>query len=190
MILYFRSQAQDALCQAGCGPPPHHPHPGLLHGPLHHPLRSQRSCQVCQTEFLVSKVFTLFSRSHSILVGRPQFGSRPNLYKTTSTTEGRSTLKHLGGRNRERTTLSSKIYVARTDDNLQRRKLDIVLMFPCAHISDRVQKMRKMVRPRLKLGESGARQARHVPAEREEEGQAADSTTESDEPGKHGLSIL
>ena len=47
-----------------------------------------------------------------------------------------------------------------------------------------------MVRPRLKLGESGARQARHVPAEREEEGQAADSTTESDEPGKHGLSIL
>jgi len=91
-------------------------------------------------------------RSHSILVGRPQFGSRPNLYKTTSHAEGR-TIKHLGGRNRERTTLSN-----------------------------RVQKMRKLVRPRLKV-ESGARQARHVPKEREEEGQAADSTTESDEPG-------
>jgi len=93
-------------------------------------------------------------RSHSILVGRPQFGSRPNLYKTTSATEGR-TLKHghLGGRNRERTTLSN-----------------------------RVQKMRKLVRPRMKI-DSGARQPRHVPKEREEEGQAADSTTESDEPG-------
>jgi len=93
-------------------------------------------------------------RSHSVLVGRPQFGSRPNLYKTTSTAEGR-TLKHghMGGRNRDRTSLSN-----------------------------RVQKMRKIVRPRLKM-ESGARQARHIPKEREEEGQAADSTTESDEPG-------
>lgn len=93
-------------------------------------------------------------RSHSILVGRPQFGSRPNLYKTTSAAEGR-TIKHghLGGRNRERATLSS-----------------------------RVQKMRKIVRPRFKV-DSAARQARHVPKEREEEGQAADSTTESDEPG-------
>lgn len=48
--------------------------------------------------------------------------------------------------------------------------------------------MRKIVRPRLKV-ESGARQARHVPKEREEEGQAADSTTESDEPGS-SLKIL
>jgi len=93
-------------------------------------------------------------RSHSILVGRPQFGSRPNLYKTTSAAEGR-TLKngHSGGRNRERATLSN-----------------------------RVQKMRKIVRPRMKV-DSGARQARHGPKERVEEGQAADSTTESDEPG-------
>jgi len=93
-------------------------------------------------------------RSHSILVGRPQFGSRPNLYKTTSAADGR-TIKtgHFGGRNRDRVTLSS-----------------------------RVQKMRKIVRPRFKV-DSGARQARHVPKEREEEGQAADSTTESDEPG-------
>ena len=42
--------------------------------------------------------------------------------------------------------------------------------------------MRKIVRPRFKV-DSEARQARHVPKEREEEGEAADSTTESDEPG-------
>lgn len=48
--------------------------------------------------------------------------------------------------------------------------------------------MRKIVRPRLKI-DSAARQARHVPKEREEEGQAADSTTESDEPGQY-INIL
>ena len=44
--------------------------------------------------------------------------------------------------------------------------------------------MRKIVRPRMKV-DSGARQARHGPKERVEEGQAADSTTESDEPGRY-----
>ena len=63
----------------------------------------------------------------------------------------------------------------------QKRQIFLIKTFT-SHFSDRVQKMRKLVRPRLKV-ESGARQARLVPKEREEEGQAADSTTESDEPG-------
>ena len=49
--------------------------------------------------------------------------------------------------------------------------------------------MRKIVRPRMKV-DSGARQARHGPKERVEEGQAADSTTESDEPGKAPMYLL
>ena len=104
------------MCQTRRGSSSHDPDSGLLHGPFYNPIRSQRSCQVGstfpQTKFLVSRLFPMFTqfcRSHSILVGRPQFGSRPNLYKTTSAAEGR-TIKHghLGGRNRERATLSSK----------------------------------------------------------------------------------
>ena len=45
------------------------------------------------------------------------------------------------------------------------------------------------MRPRMKV-DSGARQARHGPKERVEEGQAADSTTESDEPGKAPMYLL
>ena len=128
-------------------------------------------------------MFTQFCRSHSILVGRPQFGSRPNLYKTTSAAKH----GHLGGRTRERSTLSSKYSVVMDQVDLEHWNMHQQTFFwlRCSqsHFSDRVQKMRKIVRPRLKI-DSGARQARHVPKEREEEGQAADSTTESDEPGQ------
>jgi len=99
-------------------------------------------------------------RSHSVLVGRPQFGSRPNLCKTASA----SAKSGLTSRSRERG----------------------------GSLAARVQKMRKMARPRTRVCEVVERARRERDArgrgEAGEEGRGdpgarEDSTTESDEPG-------
>merc|ERR1719361_3045320 len=97
-------------------------------------------------------------RSHSVLVGRPQFGSRPNLCKTTS-----AAAKNGLTRSRERG----------------------------GTLAARVQKMRKIARPRTRVCEVVERARREREGrgrgEAREEGRGEatreDSTTESDEPG-------
>jgi len=103
-------------------------------------------------------------RSYSILVGRPQFGSRPNLYKTTPTARGSG--RSGGGHD--------------TSDLRHRSRHTTVL--------NKLTKSRKIVRPRLKTDIS-FRQSRIAKSISADIGRcgggsaAADSTTESDEPG-------
>jgi len=115
-------------------------------------------------------------RSYSILVGRPQFGSRPNLYKTTATARG-------GGHRRSQGPGLGEV-------TPQRGRLAGVTSL------NKLSKVRKFVRPRLKT-EPGSRVSRSVKLGGGPEGGrganvAADSTTESDDAGtsKQKLQIL
>jgi len=115
-------------------------------------------------------------RSYSILVGRPQFGSRPNLYKTTATARG-------GGHRRSQGPGLGEV-------TPQRGRLAGVTSI------NKMSKVRKFVRPRLKT-EPGSRVSRSVKlGGGAETGRgvsvAADSTTESDDAGtgKQKLQIL
>jgi len=101
-------------------------------------------------------------RSYSILVGRPQFGSRPNLYKTSATSRGGRPRLGAGHNNvdlleRHRTRVSTTI--------------------------NKLAKSRKTVRARVKTEAGSARQSRLVKngdIARIGAG-ATDSTTESDD---------
>ena len=127
-----------------------------------------------------------YSRSYSILVGRPQFGSRPNLYKTTATARGgghrRSQGPGLGEIQAARGRLagvSSLSKFIRRESGGNKRSLSV---------ADKLSKARKFVRPRLKT-EPGSRAGRVVKLGGGAEGGrganvAADSTTESDDAGK------
>ena len=110
-------------------------------------------------------------RSHSVLVGRPQFGSRPNLCKAAG-----AGAKAGLARGRERSAaFASKPPQLEAEHGL-------------TPSPGRVQKMRKVGRPRARGGEAVERRGGGREGRREEEEAAAggqeDSTTESDDPGE------
>ena len=128
----------------------------------------------------------LYFRSYSILVGRPQFGSRPNLYKTTATTRGggRSRLQGPGLGEAGGGVSRGRMTGGVTLSEWRSRCHEAPNVFP---LTDKLSKTRKIVRPRMKteLGSRVGRAAKHGAGAEggRGAGAAADSTTESDDPG-------